>query len=399
MIPIFNGILGQRLIYGIWPIALIVSISHRFFNQGPLAIATFLFIVVVYSAIIWLPETGHHGIFYTMATFLLIVVTLCFHFLQGNSFDSTLLWPLIFLLAAAPSKYNKLSIILATLVILVIVFIHINPFPWMTILTLIGIYMGIHSRKIRKEANQISKLHLQELEDAHLKLQQAHAELQETTVQSMHYAALSERTRLAREIHDGLGHHLTSLIVQLQALQFMMPNEPEESARVVQETLSIARKGMAEVRLSVREWSEDETGLGLVALKGLVSQTEAHSNLKVKFLQVGDISDWSTEISVILYRVLQESLTNIMRHARATSVVINVEEIEDQVELTVSDNGEYTGIRSLNPGFGIKGIMERCQSVGGVCTFSVSPPHGLQLKVLIPITLRKENEIIERMNP
>jgi signal transduction histidine kinase len=86
----------------------------------------------------------------------------------------------------------------------------------------------------------------------------------------MRYAALEERTRLAREIHDGIGHQLTSLIVQLQALEIMLPNNPEDASRAVTQMLGISRRAMAEVRLAVREWSSDEMGLGLVALKGLV---------------------------------------------------------------------------------------------------------------------------------
>lgn len=73
----------------------------------------------------------------------------------------------------------------------------------------------------------MKELHLQELNKAHQELQEAHAELQEATMHSMKYAALEERMRLAREIHDGLGHQLTSLIVQLQALEIMLPGEPK----------------------------------------------------------------------------------------------------------------------------------------------------------------------------
>jgi signal transduction histidine kinase len=104
-------------------------------------------------------------------------------------------------------------------------------FPLGKLLALVGFFAGIRSRSIRQDAHRISQLHLQELNETHRELQEVHAELQEATVHSMRYAALEERTRLAREIHDGLGHQLTSLIVQLQALEIMLPDDPQGHRR------------------------------------------------------------------------------------------------------------------------------------------------------------------------
>src|SRR5262249_25412643 len=151
------------------------------------------------------------------------------------------------------------------------------------------------------------------------------------------------------------------LIVQLQALEIMLPDDSIQAANVVPAMLEVARKAMTEVRLAVRAWSEDKRGLGVVALQGLVSQCAAHAHLTLAFQQDDDLTDWSVEVRVALYRVLQEALTNIMRHAEATSATIRVQEQDQQVKLTVADNGRYTANTELSPGFGLKGIMERCQ--------------------------------------
>jgi signal transduction histidine kinase len=201
----------------------------------------------------------------------------------------------------------------------------------------------------------------------------------------MRYAALEERTRLAREIHDGIGHQLTSLIIQLQALEIMLPDNPKEASELVSQLLPIARRAMAEVRLAVREWSDDEMGLGLIALKGLVSQTQARSELHISFIQDSEITEWPVDTSIVLYRILQESLTNILRHSCAKSVTVYIREKEDKIVLVVSDDGQYTGEIPLIPGFGLKGLMERCQKHGGSCSISPEKPHGLRIEAILPI--------------
>jgi signal transduction histidine kinase len=91
---------------------------------------------------------------------------------------------------------------------------------------------------------------------------------------------------------------------------------------------------------------------------------------------------------VALYRILQEALTNIMRHAEATEACIQVEEYDHQVILTVSDNGRYIDDMPLTPGYGLKGIRERSQALGGECRIGQKNPHGLSLEVRLPISPR-----------
>ncbi|WP_249856877.1 sensor histidine kinase [Bacillus safensis] len=239
----------------------------------------------------------------------------------------------------------------------------------------------------------MKELHLQEINKAHQELKEAHAELQEATMNSMKYAALEERIRLAREIHDGLGHQLTSLIIQLQALEIMLPDEPKKASEVTAQLLQIARQAMAEVRFSVKEWSSDEMGLGIIALKGLVSQIQGRSPIKFNFVQESKISEWPNETSIVLYRTLQESLTNILRHSNATSVTIHLQEVNDEIILKVSDNGDYVNDVPLKVGFGLNGMIERCQQQGGTCTFTSVKPHGLCIEITLPIEKRSHYDI------
>ncbi|MCM2532426.1 histidine kinase dimerization/phosphoacceptor domain-containing protein [Neobacillus pocheonensis] len=123
--------------------------------------------------------------------------------------------------------------------------------------------------------------HLEELNKAYSDLKIAHDELQEANIVSMRYAALAERAKIARDIHDGLGHNMTSLIIQLQVLEVMLTNNKDEASKKINEILAIAHEGMEEVRRAVREWANDNEMLGLVALRGLITQTEAIHNYAV----------------------------------------------------------------------------------------------------------------------
>ncbi|NBD25112.1 sensor histidine kinase [Paenibacillus glycinis] len=371
---------------------------------GTAILALFL---LMYLFMIWVHETWWNLTRLVLASSLAVALALTLHVVDDNADASLLLFPAVYILANFSRQLLRLSSIIASGVILIIAAIdYANPAFLSTKLTgAAGLYMGVKAVNLFRELYYPNRDHLKELNEAHVQLQQAHAELQETSVHAMRYAALSERSRLAREIHDGIGHRLTSLIVQLQALEIMLPENPEAVRQSIPVMLDIARQGMAEVRMSVKDWSEDESGLGLIALKGVVSQSEAHSRIQFTFAQDEALSDWTVGTSVVLYRVLQESITNVIRHSGASAVLVSVQERERQVILTVSDNGRHTEAAPLTPGFGIRGMQERCRAVGGTCAFSQNHPHGLVMEAVVPLEpgedtdQRTDRQSIGQSNP
>jgi signal transduction histidine kinase len=368
-------------------IAIIWIYYRQFANQGPTALLISTCYSAIYLYMIWSPKRWWSAPRYTLVSIVLIGTVLLLHFLYSGFPGDKLLWPLVFLLAVAPEKFIRTTSLLAVATIVVILELSwINMFPYETMFALGGLFIGIRGRSLLREVYRINKEQLVWLDKAHEELKAAHAELQEATLHSMQYAALTERTRLAREIHDGLGHQMTSLIVQLQALELMLPNDPHTAANTVTELLKIARKGMEEVRVTVREWASDEKGLGIIALRGLLSQTMMNSQIKFQLNEKGEFSEWSEDISIIIYRILQESITNVMRHSGASEVVVCIQETEQELSLVVSDNGRFADNTSSQNGFGVKGMIERCQSVGGTCIFSTNRQGGLKVKAIIPLT-------------
>lgn len=316
------------------------------------------------------------------------VLLIALRFLDGLTLSGNMLFiPLVLLLAREQCKPLRPITLLLAGVAFAAMAVASFPAPFMQPLLLDSgaLYICIRAINIYKEANRLSQQQAQELAQARDELQHMYEALQEASLHSLRSATLAERTRLARDMHDGLGHQLTSLIVQLQAPELMLPSDPEQAARTVPVMLEIARQAMAEIRLAVRAWSEDERGLGLAALRGLASQWAAHASLALEFRQDDDLSAWPVETSVTLYRILQEALTNIMRHARATTASIEVWEDQQAVIMTVSDNGSYSDAAGFATGFGTRGMIERAQAAGGTCTFSQNQRQGLRIQIRLPL--------------
>ncbi|MEH7853831.1 sensor histidine kinase [Bacillus thuringiensis] len=378
MEKVFLKMMDSHAGNAIGSILICVFFYKGFAPHGTFAIWVCSVFVTVYLWMLYSPKSWWNARKYTLFTSILISISCVLYFSHPN-FPNYALWPLLVFLAAAEPKWTRVTTILAAITgIVIILFIHANTFPYQETLIIIGLYVSIRSTSKLRDAYQKNQKQLKELDEAH-------AELQETTVFSMRYAAFTERTKLAREIHDGLGHQMTSLIIQLQALKIMLRKDPVAAQDHVEEILKVARKGMEEIRVAVREWTSDEKDLGLTSLKGLISQVQANSLLQIEFIQDRNITEWTIEESTILYRILQESLTNVLRHSYADSVIVNVTEINGVVKLTIDDNGIYTGDKSLQYGFGLNGMIKRCQSVGGNCSFILNEPKGLRVEATIPI--------------
>lgn len=335
--------------------------------------------MVSYLWIMVRPQSWWNEKRYIIVVCTLAIMVAIIRFIYSDYPDHRIFWPLLYILGVAEPKWSRTTNPLAVITVMIIFgMMMVDEVSFGALFAAILMYIAVRNQSLLRIAHQTNQKQLAQLNAAY-------SELQQTSIQAMGYAALTERTRLAREIHDGLGHQMTSLIVQLQALKLMIPNDPVTAANNVDELLKVARTGMEEVRLAVREWSEDEKGLGPIALKGLVSQVEAHSRLRMIYKEVGPLSEWPVERSVILYRILQEALTNILKHADANQVNILLEEKYKQVKLIISDDGHFSSEKTLKFGFGLSGMIERCKAVGGSIQFTPNSPHGLKIEAVVPL--------------
>jgi two-component system, sensor histidine kinase and response regulator len=200
-------------------------------------------------------------------------------------------------------------------------------------------------------------------------------------------AAIEERNRIAREIHDSLGHSLTALNVQLQAATSLFLIEPTQAQSFLAQAQRLGVTAMQEVRQSVKALRTDEDDLDLEGAIASLSEefrqiTGVTPSAHVQITK--PIPNW---ISKALYRVVQESLTNISKYAQATQVRIEGGVGENQVYLAIVDNGKGFCCNQPANGFGIQGMQERITALAGTFSLITEPDKGCHIKVEIPLPL------------
>ncbi|WP_165279957.1 sensor histidine kinase [Paenibacillus protaetiae] len=260
-----------------------------------------------------------------------------------------------------------------------------------------GIYVLLYMRRLKRIHDEEQQLHHDELQavnarllEANRKLQAAQSELEHAAMQSMRYAVMEERNRIARDIHDSVGHQLTSVIVQLQALPYALQSNKEETMQIARNVLLVAKQCLQEVRGVVHARGGDQAGTGLIALRALVRQASAASGIPIEWKAPDGGEEWPAEQSAVLYYCLQEALTNMIRHSEASKAVVAVEQLDGEVRMVVRDNGLFAGGDGWAEGFGLNGMKQRCREAGGSCRVTAVHPHGMEIAIQLPLETEKE---------
>ncbi|TXR53498.1 sensor histidine kinase [Reinekea thalattae] len=185
----------------------------------------------------------------------------------------------------------------------------------------------------------------------------------------------SERLRISRDLHDGLGHGLSALILKLQYLTYTA-KEPAIQ-QTVQQAYQMSRQLMQDVRETVGHMRE-KTELNLKeALEALITQTP---NLKSQLHYDADVHIQDYRIAEVLFRCVQESITNTLKHTNADTLSIVLREEDEHLILQIEDNG--VGASEFQLGNGLKGMQERVDAIGGQCEFTLD--NHFILRILIP---------------
>lgn len=222
-------------------------------------------------------------------------------------------------------------------------------------------------------------------------LASSHSRLQLYAQQVGELAAAEERNRLAREIHDTLGHHLTAINIQLEKALAYQERDPSEASRAIWNAKQSAREALSDVRQSVSTLRQKKGSFSLSKSLGELVNNVRDIDLKINLEIAGDENGYSQPVLMVLFRVAQEGLTNIQKHARASQVDLNVHFGDRGTCLFLKDNGVgfdagvlWTSKRSDNWGFGLQGIRERLELVGGEIKINSSPGNGTELTVTVP---------------
>ncbi len=222
-----------------------------------------------------------------------------------------------------------------------------------------------------------------EVERLLVELKEANEKLRTYADRVEELATANERNRLAREIHDSVGHYLTIVIVQIEAALAGLEKDREQSLDVLRKAQGLAQKGMAEVRRSVAalRTSESETHSLIDSLKTLIEECHL-SGLPTTFEIAGTPRNLSPSAELALYRAAQEALTNVRKHSLAKAATVSLTYSQENVSLKVHDDG--VGVAELTKGFGLVGIQERVVSMGGEVRIVTAARQGFTLEVGLP---------------
>jgi signal transduction histidine kinase len=236
-------------------------------------------------------------------------------------------------------------------------------------------WMMVESERNRVRSDQL----LAELQAAHLQLQDYTARVEELTI-------AQERNRIAREMHDTLGHRLTIAAVQLEGAQRLIPSDPNRAAAILGTVREQVKEGLGELRRTVamlRASVEEDLPLDK-ALVRLVDQVEQATALKIHLSLEDCPANLSQAQSLALYRAAQECLTNIQRHAKASEAWLQLTAAEGIIHLLISDNGVGFSPGEEPSGFGLAGLKERAALQGGEFHVDPRPGGGTQVSFSIP---------------
>ena len=194
-------------------------------------------------------------------------------------------------------------------------------------------------------------------------------------------AADLERARIARDIHDSLGHTLTSLDVQLELAQRLHEKNPAQAQQALDTSKLLSSQSVQEVRRAVAAMREASFDLNS-ALAHLVDPFKSDPALRVESRI--DLPELPLQTSHQLYCIVKEGLENIRRHSRAQKISLSGERTPEGVTIRLEDNG--VGFDPAQPvaGFGLRGMQERSQAVGGTLQVISQPGQGTRLLVTVP---------------
>ncbi len=192
-----------------------------------------------------------------------------------------------------------------------------------------------------------------------------HRQLKEYTDELNRLSVIEERNRIARDIHDTLGHNMTALIMQLQMADHYVMSDAGKSSQMLKNSLNTAKESLSKIREVVETLRGKEISPE-IAIKTLVEEFSEKTGAGIKLNIEGEIPK-NYGVNSAIYHILQEGMTNSIRHGNASKLWINLIYSNENIKFNIKDNGQ--GALAFIEGFGLKGIRERVEAFGGNVEF------------------------------
>ncbi|GKU30484.1 sensor histidine kinase [Clostridium folliculivorans] len=221
-------------------------------------------------------------------------------------------------------------------------------------------------------------------------LEAAKQKLLNSAKEAAYIAEIRERNRIAREIHDTVGHSLAGILLQLQVVQKLKNRDEEKSDSLLKDSIVRLSDSLEVMRNTVHN-IRPSNPLGLEYIESIINN---FNYCTVNFKPSGDFKSLPANVLETISSDVKEALTNAYKYSKATSIDIKIDVMDKSVRVYIKDNGE--GCASLKEGFGLMGIRERIKNLGG--TVSFSGENGFIILYVIPLEKDKGEELNEGNN-
>jgi Signal transduction histidine kinase len=245
------------------------------------------------------------------------------------------------------------------------------------LLSYIGLSGMLYSiRKLEIEKEEVKQLN-EKLKSANMKLQEYALQVEEMTV-------TRERTKVAQELHDSLGHSLMALSMHLEFAKKICTAKPDKVEEVLTQSEKIAKSSINDLRKAVTLLnSEIEINDFDNSIENLINNFYLLSNLKINYAQNISINNLTPLIKTSIYKTIQECVTNSLKHGNAKEISIKIKVANENIEVIITDNG--IGCNNIVKSTGLNGIENRISSLDGKVYYFSHDNLGFGIKLSIPI--------------
>ncbi|MCR8642730.1 histidine kinase [Paenibacillus sp. N1-5-1-14] len=199
--------------------------------------------------------------------------------------------------------------------------------------------------------------------------------------QSEYTYKLEERNRISQEIHDQIGHSMTSALIQMEASKRLIDLDKNKAVELLQNAIQISKEGIENIRLTLKNKKPPTEQMGIHRLKLAIDEFSNMHAIQAHFTHQGNLDS----ITAIQWKIIQENiteaLTNSMKYADATSIAIDIQVLNKFIKAMVKDNGK--GSSRIKKGLGIVGMEERAAALNG--TVIIDGSSGFSVTTLLPI--------------
>lgn len=289
------------------------------------------------------------------------------------------------------TKYSLLYALTNYVAFIIVIYLKLNPNQFgdiyinimNSLISFIFVYGFVFLARFQMNQREMIQKTSKALEDKTKKLQKAYENLQKSYEIQEELIVLKERNRIAGEIHDTVGHTLTTVLIEIEAGKRLIEKDKILACEKLELAQEQVRKGLNDIRKSVRTIKSGGDVLEFIpSLEALMEETEKHTNVKFHY-SFNDIPDLTQHIKKVLYRALQEGITNGIRHGQADEFYVDLGYKDNTVMLNIKDNGH--GFSELEEGFGLSNMRYKVEAIGGTLKVKSEEGIGCTLNIEIPL--------------